>query len=996
MFNNRVVIAQAELLKQIFLAKEKDYDQYRDIIQIYQGPFKLLASWLFARDFQKEQVDDIFRHLGPYMRKGILKPGEIKVSPEAVKIKDSESFYELVPFVDYVHGQYPVAAKETKQPKTQEQAEDIPVATGDGIKIYQINSANDGRRLVGKDTDWCIGYAGPNNMWQSYRSSQSSTFFVVYDEKPPTPNQRKVAVDFTRGEVQLTDIPNKTGHQLSNGMYWESYSDYLRNKGVDLDATRINPETNEEKKIFQNKPITPQEQLVSNLFKLTNNNKTGHQLSNGMYWESYSDYLRNKGVDLDATRINPETNEEKKIFQNKPITPQEQLVSNLFKLTNNNKYGNFGLDITPEDVKMWSTGRFQIRAEGDAYIKGNKYDPENFLHNTPVKFDLNRRLKTTSISFPNIGGIPGFTIDKEPLDSVKNISSNSQDDFNDRSLLYKSITINTNETKTLLPKFIGMGWILPNPVFDYILELPDSKDVLMQYVDTGISIPKEQISKLQQVPSLFKTYIRKQIIGVDRGSTDLEFLEFVDPNDIEIRNKVLDAVYSKNSVVYTQPYTSSYKTPLKWLEVTQLGLYLIDKNDYIDLKDELAVKVALAKGMSIYLNKAPTLENALIYLHDPDSINSFKAEAISEKYYPLLMEPPFNIDDWEELWKSVPDKLKNLPELNKYKSIAEFNKFAFARIALPSENQNPELLYETVAINILAGNREIAQNYKDNPEFCLYLLNNFNKLGNSVFKNIYFEKQKSETDEDGDINELTEYSRENQREELVDKIKNFISETILIRPEIFQALKNNFSETEIFDIIGSKLFQNENLLELFSNRFNTFYDAYKIPGYTISKMFEKDNPLLRKITRDGFDVDRFLINSRQPIHHIMLALKWYPELLDKIDDNGLLKIVLSSNGMPDSYLEYLHQRRPEVFYELASRNDHNKLNREQRQFLFKKQKESMQESPQVDEIEPTLEIKEEEPTTASVNLMVKIARKLDFKKKYRLADKLTYIIRKKI
>jgi hypothetical protein len=34
--------------------------------------------------------------------------------------------------------------------------------------------------------------------------------------------------------------------------------------------------------------------------------------------------------------------------------------------------------------------------------------------------------------------------------------------------------------------------------------------------------------------------------------------------------------------------------------------------------------------------------------------------------------------------------------------------------------------------------------------------------------------------------------------------------------------------------------------------------------------------------------------------------------------------------------------------------------------------------------------------TASSNLMVKIAQKLDFKKEYRLADKLTYIIRKKI
>jgi len=39
---------------------------------------------------------------------------------------------------------------------------------------------------------------------------------------------------------------------------------------------------------------------------------------------------------------------------------------------------------------------------------------------------------------------------------------------------------------------------------------------------------------------------------------------------------------------------------------------------------------------------------------------------------------------------------------------------------------------------------------------------------------------------------------------------------------------------------------------------------------------------------------------------------------------------------------------------------------------------------------------EEKDVLASVNSMLKIAQKLDFKKEYRLADKLTYIIRKQI
>ena len=54
----------------------------------------------------------------------------------------------------------------------------------------------------------------------------------------------------------------------------------------------------------------------------------------------------------------------------------------------------------------------------------------------------------------------------------------------------------------------------------------------------------------------------------------------------------------------------------------------------------------------------------------------------------------------------------------------------------------------------------------------------------------------------------------------------------------------------------------------------------------------------------------------------------------------------------------------------------------------------MQENPQVDETEPTTETKEEEPITASIKIMVKIARRLDFKKNYKLADKFTNILRK--
>jgi len=57
-------------------------------------------------------------------------------------------------------------------------------------------------------------------MWQSYRDSHDASFFVVFDNNPPTENQRKVAIDFASENVLLTDIPNITGHQLTNGWNW--------------------------------------------------------------------------------------------------------------------------------------------------------------------------------------------------------------------------------------------------------------------------------------------------------------------------------------------------------------------------------------------------------------------------------------------------------------------------------------------------------------------------------------------------------------------------------------------------------------------------------------------------------------------------------------------------------------------------------------------------------------------------------------------------------
>ena len=910
MFNYRIVVAQAQLLKDIFSAKEKDYSEFRDLVQSYQGPYKLLSAWLFARDFQKPQVDDIVRHLDPYIRKGQLKPGEIIVSPSAVKIKNSEPFEEIVPFSDFIHAQFPVATKESKEP-VKVQVEDVPVATGDGIKIYQINSADDGRRLVGDDTKWCIGYPGPNNMWPHYRQNQASTFFVVFDENPPTPEQRKVAIDFTKNNILLTDIPNNTGQQLSNGMDWEEYSRYLMRKGVNLDATRINPETNEEEEIFQNKPVTPQEKLVTNLFNLTRNQS-----------------------------------------KNQP---------------------NLGL--TPEDIKMWSTGKFQIRSdmENQTVIQADNNDPNYFY--------FRKNARSTPVNLPTEEEIPGFSFTKEPMDNPSG----------DGRTLYSSITINTDETKTLLPKFIGMGWILPDSIFDYVIDLPDGKDIIIQYIDTGLKLPKQQLDKIKNVPSFIKSYVRKQLQAVERaGSTDLEFLEFADPNDLKIRNQVLDALYSKyENQSYDDMNIFFVNTPSEWYKVPQLGLFLTDKTDYIDFSDELATKVALAKGMWFYLNQNPTLENALIYLHDSNAINSFKDKAIAEKYHPTFFEAPYFLGVWQKLWDKVPDSLKKLPELNQYKAVGEFEPYGGEHLDPPYPGDDIELLYETAAINILAGNAQRTYLYKNKPEFWMYLIKNFNKLMEGVFRNINYITLESETDEDGNDSETKTYSRHDQREKFLKYFSYALSTNIISNPEIISALKDNFKENET-DYILSGFMSVPQVLDYFVEKINSFADVHRIPDFRVSNLFQKENPILRKITQNGFDVDNFLLYTSQPMYSIYNAYKWYPEIIDKISDEDFLKILNSVRdrfNMAQEYFNFLYEKRPNVIWTLFEEGSRI-LTYDQRVFLSQKKKEMSQQPQQPQE--PI----EEEPITAFVKSIVKVANKLDNKNKYKLADKFTNILRK--
>ena len=259
----------------------------RQKVDDYKG-YQAFAAWLYIRNIEPESI---VAALDKYVKSRQLEPSKIKISKDknSISINDKvfEDPIEPIEFTEYIHATYPIMkVEETKQNEEVKSDEPVVVNKDNSIKIYEVNSADDGRRLVGDDTPWCIGYKGPSNMWQGYRDNKESSFFVVFDNNPPTTDQRKVAIDFTNRGVELTDLPNRTGSHLTNGMDWGAYSNYLKGKGINLEATRVNPETGEKEKILQNKPISAEEKIQKATFNTIIYSSRILELKTVMLWQS--------------------------------------------------------------------------------------------------------------------------------------------------------------------------------------------------------------------------------------------------------------------------------------------------------------------------------------------------------------------------------------------------------------------------------------------------------------------------------------------------------------------------------------------------------------------------------------------------------------------------------------------------------------------------------------------------------------------------------------
>lgn len=959
MFNNRIVIAQKELFISIFGQFGKNYNDYKLVVNKYNSVFKPIAAWMLARDSDEFAINDIVSHLTEYINIKKLNPANIKVTRNDIVI-NGESSPNLEEFINFVHGTFPVVRQQVVQ-KRDENLEHIPVLTGDGIKIYKVEQAQDSKELAA-DTSWCIAYKGPNNMWQSYRSNQAATFFIVWDENPPTPNQRKVALQYNARDVQITDIVNSTGPKLTNDISFE----------------------------YNGQTIT------------------------GRDIPTYLTYLKSKGVDIDATTNNPKTGKKQKILKNKPVTPEEKLLNELSRFAKffNNKPEES--PFTEEDIKLWSTGKFKLK------LKQREGETAYFIEDDGFyKSYINGKIYAGRIEIPK-----KMIIEKTPLFQSP-----------DKELL-SSITLQTEDAKTYLSKFIGTGWMMPDNIFNYVFETPGGNDILVQYVNTGLPIPKTQTDRISKNRQLLNSYIKQQLAGVEQGfNSNFAFLEYVDTDNQEVK----DIVLKKTSSGY---YFENF--PEKWAKaLPQIGLKSARPNDEIDFGDDFVNKLAIIKGIVSVYKKYPTLENTRLLLHVPEAITPILGRARKQKYDLDMFEHIDDLKKWSRLWSLVPEEFKNLPEFILYKATDRKNKIKSGDVGDLEQIQPGSTLDNLTNLIQLMDNGdvdpELIANKINNIDFWKSAIENFNTVKKNIFRNIHLMHEvdnDDDDDEDEDIIREPEFEKDTflQHSHLTKFLKLIPSE-LLYSEEFKNLIKTSGSKQLFNDIFKTRLQSSDqiNMLGVYIKDLKELLDS----NLYISDMLTRPNTFIVNLIENNNDQNllyRLLDKTSSSFWSSLTFEKfisWYPEILNKLSDQTLLKVLSSTGQMgynmpdiiknlkPNFYKEWFpyisrdlrhQQENPELYQNLSKEkwDQIRQINLDREQEIsrrFRSELDSRNEDnhydfdrdyPEIDDEEIEEENKEEEPVVASSRLYVKIAQKLDLKKKYRLADKLTYIIRKKI
>ena len=915
MFNYRIVIAQAQILRSIIEAKGKNYDDFSDKINSFESSFKQLAAWMIARDAEDAiLIDVIKRHLKQYIDAKQLTYDDIKANAEFAFIK-GKKFPDIESLINSVHGDYPIAYADSGEKVNPEDLDLKPVLTGDGIQIFQVNNINESRKLA-KGTSWCIGYSGPNNMWPAYRRNLASTFFIVFDENPSHPSQARVALDFNMREKQITDLNNRTATYLTAAV----------------------------------KYIKDGEEII------------------GSDFNNYLEYLKSKNVPIDAQVRNPETGKEEPLLKNKPKTPEEVVYGDIFKY----RAGHEGSKFTPEDIKNFSKGILTLRGDQRKLII-NPEKPDEIGVEFPGK---------GVISSINLEGMVNI-IDKVPAEQEN---------------AYNSVTLQSNLFKDYLSISITTGEQLNDESFDYVLNLPGSKEILIQYVNTGLSLSRYQVDKIAAMSkSLLRSYVRQQVNALDQGfifRLDYYFTKFLEPNDVAAAKgliKILDKApeaYNKLEELMNPQFRQAFPQ-------LELAAERFPKTD-----NEEVNKILLGiYGPTQYYQDNPTVENTRVLLKTKEGMQDIRNIIASSDLYTKNLETRVRgsaerLEFLESAMRYVPSEIFDLPEFQIYKSvpkakeIKDTGKFEFNPKELTTQD------FQSLALAEILSRNPIRTNVYNMPEFWDYVVNNFENIVDVL-----------------------------RSSELIDYYKLNIFQSVgysIDKKELFKKIfeKLNLDTKQLFQVMSHLNFDisaiTQSLADL--NIVNSFTDLKNLPldEEKYIKIVSSDNPLMRKLLEisDG-DMIIWGIQNGTPYENLQTFLKiysWYPELINKITANVIFRLLNNfryHTSDLDRLFDILEKRKPELLDYISSipgfalHSQFSNVPIEIRIALYnrigkinqQKAEQQQAENPQIETPQIQEQPEENNPDKiAKINALIKIARKLDQTKKYNLADKFTNIL----
>lgn len=213
--------------------------------RISPEPKSLPVLALFSRE--QDDLDQLTRDWEAYKRfAGDKRMPVLAVQGDNVVYAPKNEPVSYLQWSERVHAMQGESELVQRRTRADHSGDRPPIFKNESLEVYETSGPGDCIKY-GKGYSFCISQPG-NTMWQSYRDSQTSTFYFVYDKsRPDNDPLHVVVVDMTKDGPILTDAKNTTGRISEYGTDAKAYLEHLYKMGVPRGLLKNKPHTEDER-----------------------------------------------------------------------------------------------------------------------------------------------------------------------------------------------------------------------------------------------------------------------------------------------------------------------------------------------------------------------------------------------------------------------------------------------------------------------------------------------------------------------------------------------------------------------------------------------------------------------------------------------------------------------------------------------------------------------------------------------------------------------------